>query len=332
MSAGFTYHGGRLSAACARFGGEPADWLDLSTGINPRSWHPGADVVVDWRALPDPDALASLEYAAAAFFGCDPALCAAVPGSETGLRQLGQSLALPGLHQPLAYGTYRAAFAQAESIQNLAQLPQRASVLVVGNPNNPDGRILSHDRLLALLDHQEQQGGWLIVDEAFADYDPGWSILGKVDEGRRLIVLRSFGKFFGLAGLRLGFVIAPPKVLADLRQGLGDWPIHAAALAFATPAYRDMPWITGTRRCLGASAAALDDVLKRHRLSFKGDCPLFRLIVGQNAGGLFQALAARKILTRPFSGHPDLLRIGLPANAAALQRLDMALSEVGGHG
>ncbi|MFA7587597.1 MAG: aminotransferase class I/II-fold pyridoxal phosphate-dependent enzyme, partial [Novosphingobium sp.] len=180
MTGGFTYHGGRLADACARFGGQPADWLDLSTGINPNPWAPPVALTVDWHALPDPGSLLRLEQAAAAFFGCSPQLCAAVPGSETGLRQLARLLDLPGLCQPLAYGTYRAAFVQAAQLEDLGQLPDRASVLVLGNPNNPDGRLTPRGQVLALLAHQERQGGWLIVDEAFAECDPGWSIADEV--------------------------------------------------------------------------------------------------------------------------------------------------------
>ncbi|MCW1383727.1 aminotransferase class I/II-fold pyridoxal phosphate-dependent enzyme [Novosphingobium sp. KCTC 2891] len=332
MSAEFTHHGGRLAEACARFGGKAANWLDLSTGINPFSWQPDAGLSVDWKALPDEGALTRLEHAAAGFFGCDATLCAAVPGSETGLRQLARLLALPGLHQPLSYGTYRAAFAQTDAIEDLAHLPHRASVLVLGNPNNPDGHILPIAKLLSLLDHQERHGGWLIVDEAFADCDPGWSIAGAVAPGRRLIVLRSFGKFFGLAGLRLGFVIAPPKVLEGLREGLGDWPVHAAALAFGAAAYTDRTWIDAARSDLTFQANALDAMLQRHGLSSRGGCPLFRLIVAPNAGDMFRRLAHRHILTRPFAERPDLLRIGLPHGDAAVARLDAALAEVCGHG
>lgn len=327
MSGHFTHHGGRLADACVQFGGTPPDWLDLSTGINPDSWRPAATLAVDWQALPDPAALATLEHTAASYFQCNPALCAAVPGSEVGLRQLARLFGLLGLYQPLAYGTYAAAFDRAEPVDDLSGLPNRASALILGNPNNPDGRILSRDALLSLLAHQERHGGWLIVDEAFADCDPDWSVAAQVAPGKRLIVLRSFGKFFGLAGLRLGFVIAPPDVLHGLRQRFGDWPIHSAALAYGQAAYPDTAWIVATRNSLVARAAALDSVLHHHGLTPKGACPLFRLVTTLNASSVFNALAQQHILTRPFSGHPTLLRIGLPRDDAALGRLDATLAK-----
>lgn len=326
MSGPYTIHGGRLADALAQFGGEAGDWLDLSTGINPNAWTPLHGAVPDWSALPDPRELAHLEGAAAAYFGVDPELCAAVAGSEAGLRALGRLLSLPGLHLPLCYGTYAQAFAAPGTTSRVP------SVLVVGNPNNPDGAIMAREALFAALARQEESGGWLIVDEAFADCAPEWSIAGEVAEDRRLIVTRSFGKFFGLAGVRLGFVLAPTALLAELRHLQGEWPVCAAALSFGTAAYADAPWAARTRAALAASAAYLDDVLVRHGLIPRGGCSLFRLTETAAARDLFTALARRHILTRPFADHPRLLRFGLPADAVALARLDAALTEVHGDG
>lgn len=314
-------HGGRLVDARARFGGAPGEWLDLSTGINPNAWTPAHDGALDWRALPDPRDLARLERTAAAYFGPDPDLCLAVPGSEAGLRALGRVLGLPGIHLPLCYGTHVEAFPAPEP------MGAAPSVLVLGNPNNPDGALAARGALLAALEAQERRGGWLLVDEAFADCAPEWSIAGEVAERRRLIVTRSFGKFFGLAGVRLGFVLAPAELLAQLRQLQGEWPVCAAALAFGSAAYADAPWIARTRGELPAAAARLDAVLARRGLDPRGSCPLFRLVETERAQDLFAALARRQILTRPFADHPHLLRLGLPADAAALARLDAALGE-----
>lgn len=325
MTAHFTHHGGRLAQACTHFGGAPGDWLDLSTGINPNGWGTSSALEVDWRRLPDPEAVAELEAAAARHFGCDPAICVAVPGSETALRLLAGMFDLPGLYRLPCYGTYRAAFAQRESLADFDALPARATVLTIGNPNNPDGTTQSRARLLALLDHQERHGGWLIVDEAFADCTPAASIAADVGEGRRLIVLRSLGKFFGLAGVRLGFVIGPRETRDRLRLMLGDWPLHSAALAFGTAAYNDQAWIAQARRELAEQAMRLDAVLARRGLHARGDCPLFRLVDAARAEDLFERLAHQHVLTRPFAGSPNLLRIGLPGNRQSLDRLDRAL-------
>lgn len=321
MSDPLTVHGGRLGAARARFGGTPTDWLDLSTGINPRPWPIPGRIAPDWRALPDPQDLVRLERTAAAYFGADAALCLAVPGSETGLRLLASLLGLPGVHRNLSYGTYAGAFRRGAAGEG------EPTVLVLGNPNNPDGAVTPREVLLNVLERQERSGGWLIVDEAFVDCAPEVSIASEVAEGRRLIVTRSFGKFFGLAGLRLGFVLAPAAVLARLRGLQGDWPIGAAALSFGTAALADGAWIAQARRDLHAAAEQLDRVLARRGLIPRGSCPLFRLVETEAAQDLFVALAGRHILTRPFADHPRLLRLGLPCGAAALARLDAALGD-----
>lgn len=325
MKAGFTHHGGRLADARARFGGEPSSWLDLSTGINPNAWCPSPDLQVDWHRLPDPASLRSLEAAAADHFACNPELCIAVPGIEAALRLIARLLDLPGLYCPPCYGTYRTAFAQSEPWARHEALPEHATVLVQGNPNNPDGLLAGPEALLATLRHQQRCGGWLIVDEAFADCDPSASLAAMVSAGRRLVVLRSFGKFFGLAGVRLGFVIAPPEIAAGLRPLLGDWPLHAAAIALGTAAYQDRRWIEQAREALACSATKLDALLARKGLRAGGSCPLFRLIHVPDAPALFERLAQRHILTRPFAEYPGMLRIGLPADQAACDWLEQAL-------
>ncbi|MCJ2187151.1 threonine-phosphate decarboxylase [Novosphingobium beihaiensis] len=316
----FLTHGGRLDEACTRFGGDPGDWLDLSTGINPCPW-PGAETIrADWRALPDVRALRQLEEAAAAHFGADPALCCAVPGSEAGLRALGRILDLPARHVPLTYGTYAQAFAPAR------QGHAGPSALIVTNPNNPDGRLYPREDLVFTLGRQQQAVGWLIADEAFADCHPEASVADLVANGRNLAVTRSFGKFFGLAGVRLGFVLAPEALLREIRQLQGDWPVCAAALAFGAEAYGDAHWIAQTQAALPERAARLDAVLARHGLRPTGTCPLFRLATAPDAADLFASLARAQILTRPFADYPRLLRFGLPANDAELARLDAALA------
>ena len=324
MSDAFLHHGGRLAEAARRFGGELGDWLDLSTGLNPVPW-PGS-VAIDWTALPDPDALAALEAEAARHFGADPALVCAVPGSETALRLLAPMLGLPGRALVPAYRTHAEAFALSRPIGFAAATG--AETVVLANPNNPDGLLRPPAEVLGWHTGIAAAGGWLVVDEAFGDCHPEASVAAHVGAKARLVVLRSFGKFFGLAGLRLGFVIAPPALAARLRTMLGSWPLHAGALAIGRAAYADHTWIAATRAALPRHAAALDAVLLRHGLTPQGPCPLFRYLTGIDGAALFARLAEARILTRPFAAHPDALRLGVPADPAALDRLDRAL----GHG
>lgn len=319
-------HGGRLDAAIRAYGGVPGAWLDLSTGINPNPWPGAASIAVDWRALPTDTALADLERAAADHFGTVPDHVCALPGSEIGIRMLARlGLGVDAAHVAPAYRSHEAAFDHAAPIAIEALEATRAAgrTVLLANPNNPDGRRLPR---AVLRDAADAGEGWLIVDEAFADIHPDASVAADVADPRRLLVLRSFGKFFGLAGLRLGFAIAPRPVIAGLRARLGAWPVSAAAIAIGAAAYRDLGWIAATREGLRTDAAALDAVLARHGLVATGACPLFRLVASDDAAALFDRLARRHILCRPFDYAPRWLRLGLPGNAGALDRLDRALA------
>ena len=321
MSEPWTWHGGGLAAAKREFG--DGDWIDLSTGINPHPWPGTADMAFDWQRLPDPDALAELERVAAAFFDVDPRHVCAVPGSEIGLRLVGALTGGPARHVAPGYRTHGDMIAGSAAIGR-SETPDARGTLIVANPNNPDGHKMDAGAMRDLL---ARRTGWLLVDEAFADVDPANSMAPVVGDDQRLVAFRSFGKCFGLAGVRLGFVVAPQNIVAALRERLGAWPLSAAAIAIGTAAYADRDWIAATRRRLPRDAAALDAMLVRRGHQPVGACPLFRLIEVPDARALFERLARRAILTRPFADRPHWLRIGLPADAAALARLEAALTD-----
>lgn len=326
MSTRWTWHGGGLAAAKRNFGTRAGDdWLDLSTGINPHAWPGAADMAFDWQRLPEPEALTRLETVAAAFFGVDSRHVCAVPGTEMGLRLVGGLIVGPARHIAPGYRTHGEIIAGSTATDWPAALGPDGT-LVIANPNNPDGRLIDRDAMRALLGERDP-GEWLLIDEAFADADPAHSIAASVGDDRRLIVFRSFGKFFGLAGVRLGFVVAPPAIVGVLRERLGAWPLSAAAIAIGTAAYADTDWIAGMHRVLPVEAAALDAMLLRRGYRPTGACPLFRLIEVDDAHALFDRLARRAILTRPFADRPRWLRLGLPADAGALARLETALTD-----
>ena len=315
----WTWHGGGIEAAKRHFGGD--DWIDLSTGVNPHPWPGAAGMAFDWRRLPDPEGLARLERVAAAYFGVDPCHVCAVPGSEIALRLVGALIGGATRHVVPGYRTHGEMIAGSAPAE-WADAYIASGNLILANPNNPDGRSIPADAVRELL---AGRTGWLLVDEAFADTDPALSVAAAVADDRRLILFRSFGKYFGLAGVRLGFVLAPQAIVAALRARLGAWPLSEAAIAIGTAAYADAGWIEATRRRLPAEAAALDAMLARHGYRAAGACPLFRLIEADDGRALFERLARRAILTRPFAEQPRWLRLGLPADAAALDRLDAAL-------
>ncbi len=318
-----TAHGGRIDLAAARFPDAPLPWIDLSTGINPHAWD-ARGVDLDWGPLPDVSALAALEAAARVAFGMVAGEIAALPGTEIGLRLLHDlGLPQPARYVAPSYSTHAEALPGATpvGIEDLGG----GGTLLIANPNNPDGRILPPEHLIEVARALGRSGGWLVVDEAFADVDPAISVLPHLTEDDPVLVFRSFGKFFGLAGLRLGFVCGPRAMIARFRERLGSWPVSSAAIAIGTAAYRDTRWITATRSALAASAERLDTLLRAEGLEPQGGCPLFRLVQSDAAPALFDRLAAAGILTRPFDHDPRWLRFGLPGDEAAWTRLTEAL-------
>ncbi|WP_074204299.1 threonine-phosphate decarboxylase [Parasphingorhabdus marina] len=311
----FRFHGGRLVAAAGRFKSAPAPWIDLSTGISPWAY-PVPEVTADiWGRLPEPEQIARLERAAAEAFGVTkPAEIVAVPGSDLAIRLLGTLFpnSQGALLTPI-YSGHRAAWPDAVEISR--DEADDHDLVILANPNNPDGRIVSPARLRALR-------GQIIVDEAFADTEPAVSLLP--DRGDA-IILRSFGKFYGLAGIRLGFVIADVPIVERLRHVLGDWPVSAIATTVGIAAYQDGNWQEHQRKRLGEAASRLDRLLEDSGLRIIGGTSLFRLAIHDKARELFEYLGRSGILVRPFSEEEQQLRFGLPANEAEWQRLTNAL-------
>ncbi|NYD91847.1 aminotransferase class I/II-fold pyridoxal phosphate-dependent enzyme [Sphingomonas melonis] len=309
----FCAHGGRVAAARAAFGG--ADWIDLSTGIAPWAWPAAALPGLD--RLPEPAEIAALEAAAARAFGvADAARVVAVPGTDLAMRLLAPLIGAraPAVRHP-GYAGHRAAWPDAELV---ADGPGAHDLFVLASPANPDGRVADPAALRALAGRVT-----VLLDEAYADPAPGLC----PDASDRLIVLRSFGKFYGLPGLRLGFVVAGAGIAGGLRAMLGDWPVSSPAVAIGTAAYRDAAWRRAQASRMAEAGALLDGVLADAGLTLAGSAPLFRLVACDDAARLFETLARHAILTRPFADRADRLRIGLPRGAAALTRLAAALEE-----
>ncbi|MBF0305846.1 MAG: aminotransferase class I/II-fold pyridoxal phosphate-dependent enzyme [Alphaproteobacteria bacterium] len=178
---------------------------------------------------------------------------------------------------------------------------------------------------IALAEALARRGGLLVVDEAFADVAPEVSVAGRVGPG--MVVLRSFGKFFGLAGLRLGFAIAPPPLALALRDMMGPWAVAGPAIAIGTRALADRKWMAVTRNRLAREALALDGLLGAAGMTVLGGTPLFRLVSAGRAWALYEYLGERGILVRPFAVSPRWLRFGLPPGAEGRDRLKRALDQ-----
>jgi cobalamin biosynthetic protein CobC len=308
-------HGGRLREAQRAYPHAPAPWLDLSTGISPWAWNGPRASRFDLRRLPDTADLLDLERAAARSFGVDPQCVVATAGAEAGIGLLAATLALDAVDIVApTYGGHAQAWmacgAAVHLVSGADAIRSRASGLVIVNPNNPDGRTWPRVELLRLAAERSARAAWTIVDEAFVEAQPALGVAAAVSD--RLVVLRSFGKFYGLAGVRLGFVIAEPFLAARLRSRLGDWPVCADAITLGQAAYADDAWADRQRTRLARSAARLDRLLRRAGFEIVGGTSLFRLTASADASRRFERLSAAGILTRPFEQDGAWLRFGLP--------------------
>lgn len=317
------HHGGGLTSAINLFGGKPADWLDLSTGINPNPPALPEIPMEIWNRLPDRALVDATSAAAARWYlgerhsadaGRAP-VPLAVPGTQSFIQILPTLVAQ---NRPVAilsptYGEYAHCFDRAgfrvDAITTLDALRPDHGGLVVVNPNNPDGRVFSREQLLDIHARMRAQDGHLHVDEAFGDSRPALSVADVASQDAGLTVSRSFGKFFGLAGIRLGFVFAHAETVEMIETALGPWAVSGPALYLANALMK------------GGSPAILDTIMKRSRglqaaldgagLRTAGGTAFFALVEHENASGLFEHLARSHILVRKFDYAPHWLRIGL---------------------
>ena len=317
-------HGGKLLAAAARYSIEAADWLDLSTGINPAGWPVPVVPPEVWQRLPEQED--GLVDAAAAYYGCTSVL--PVAGSQAAIQ------ALPRLRAASRVGVPHPAYAEhahawraaghAVAAWDAAMGVDALDVLVLVHPNNPAGQTYSRADLLDWHARMAARGGWLVVDEAFIDATPTES-LADVCPRPGLIILRSLGKFFGLAGARVGFVLAEPTLLAALNKLLGPWAVSAPSRWVARAALADTAWQQAARAALPAAGARLAALLRDHGLAPSGGTALFQWVRTADAAAWHEQLARQGILTRLFADPPSL-RFGLPQYETDWTRLAAALA------
>lgn len=298
-------HGGGLDAAVARYGGAKGDWLDLSTGINPVPYPVGDIPQSAWTALPDRLANERLLTAARNFWGIpDGAEIVLAPGASALIARL-PTLFECGevfINNP-TYNEYDAAFRAADDWL-LVDGSGEGDTDVFVHPNNPSGRLFEAE-LIGRKRHT-------VVDESFCDVAPGMSHVTLADSDG-VVILKSFGKFWGLAGLRLGAAICAPRLAARFRDLLGPWPVSGPALEIATRALRDTAWAEQTRDRLTTDAERLDWLMTEHGANVVGGTSLFRLYEVDDAEVWQARLAAQHVWTRIFPYSKTWLRLGLPA-------------------
>lgn len=324
-------HGGDLTVAVERFGGTPDDWLDLSTGINPHAYPVPAKLPAPlWTALPSRAGHDRLLTAARQAYTVPDALgVVAAPGTQILLSLLPRLL--PDGPVAIAAPTYSSHAKVWEregrkpvELSSIYSPPADAKIVLLVNPNNPDGRLIDVKSLKEIAGTLTARGGFLVIDEAFADVIPGASILPHL-AGENVLVLRSFGKFFGLAGLRLGFLCGPREITSRMDALLESWSVSGPAQEIGAAALKDSQWQDAMTRQLVDEMADLSLMLAEHQLSVFGGTPLYALAGLRKAHALQEALARQKVWTRVFDYAPTWIRFGLPGGADNLDRLSRAL-------
>ncbi|MBP1313796.1 threonine-phosphate decarboxylase CobD [Herbaspirillum sp. 1130] len=327
-------HGGNLNEAARHYGRARSEWLDLSTGINPRPYPAPAPAPDAWHRLPEPSH--ALERAACAYYGAPRLL--AVAGTQAAIQALpqlrlqqqgrpAQVVVAAPIYAEHAHCWRRAGHAVREvpyDDLDEAVRESRCEVLVLCNPNNPTGAMAAPEDVLRWSTLLAARGGWLVVDEAFGDTVQGHSVAAHSGQPG-LIVLRSVGKFFGLAGLRLGFVGAAPAVLEALADWLGPWSISGPAQQIGSAALCDRPWQAATLQTLLAEGERLHALLAQHGIRASGTA-LFQWWPEPEAQAFHESMARAGIWVRLFTRGAGGIRLGLPPDEAGWTRLQDALN------
>lgn len=322
------FHGGDLSVASDRFGDPAGGWVDLSTGINPRPWRVDAGMLDGLLALPDRARLNTLLDAAAVEYGAGgPGRIVAASGTQALIQWLPRlyPAGRTAIVSP-TYGEHAAAWRHAgHNVVEIGELPAAADfdAVVVTRPNNPDGRSPHRADIAALARDMQAKGGLLVVDEAFADLDPVASVAAQADGG--LVALRSFGKFYGLPGLRLGFAVTDPATASSIAEALGPWPVSSLAADIGAKALADRHWQDETRSWLSENTLRLDRLLIAAGFDIVGGTDLFRLASRNDAIMFYEKLGRAGVYVRYFPARPSWLRFGLPGTDDHWTRLEKAM-------
>lgn len=317
-------HGGDLDRAIARYG--EGDWLDLSTGINAVPYSLPDMPRHAWATLPTAHDIAGLEAAARDAYGAGSGVdCAALAGAQAAIQVIPR-LGTPGAARVVAptYNEHAGALtSQGWQVAEVAGIEtlRGAGLGVVVNPNNPDGRVWTPHELIDLA----REVGLLVVDESFADPAPEYSLVPYLDglpEAVRILVLRSFGKFYGLAGVRLGFVLGGAGLVEQVRLLAGPWAVSGPAITAGRAALSDRDWRDVTIARLTRDAVRMDALAQLAGWTPVGGTVLFRTYDVGDASAVQARLAETRIWTRAFPYAAGWLRLGLPGDADGWARLE----------
>jgi len=342
-------HGGAIDAAAKKYGIPVEEWLDLSTGINPQGYPVPKIDIAQWQRLPLGSELQALKTAASTYYALpSPENLVCAPGTQSLIQTIPYWLkdhaAICKVHiMGPTYGEHARCWQRAghecaiedtlpdERLLRATEILETAvsgTVIILVNPNNPDGVMLPPSDIAELSRRAMQRDCWLIVDEAFMDCQPGLSVGAIIHDLPRTIVLRSFGKFFGLAGARLGCAVMAADLAHELSERVGPWAIPGPTIEIGTRAFNDQDWQDKTRRRLAADSRRLDKlIVDKTGLTFFGGTDLFRYFHGKESQALAQYLAQCGILVRLFDHDREKVRFGLPGSDQDWHHLTAALTD-----
>tara|TARA_B110000438_G_scaffold241576_1_gene240751 strand:- start:48 stop:1010 length:963 start_codon:yes stop_codon:yes gene_type:complete len=312
------------------FGFPVQGWLDLSTGVNLRAY-PNVNLTdSSLKLLPQQEQMEKLLAAARKFYKVPSDMgIVAAPGSQVLIQQLPtlsshQRVSIVGPTYAEHARNWKERGHVVGMVDCLTKI-QDAEIVVIVNPNNPNGKTAACNDLLSIAKETNKINGLLVIDEAFADALPEVSIIPHL-KNDSIVVLRSFGKFFGLPGIRLGFAIGPLNQINLLKKRLGPWAVSGPALEIGARAFNDTQWIKDTRTQLIKRCKILDAIFHRAGLKVLGGTSLFRLIENESAQKLFSHLGKLGIYVRKFPEHESWLRMGVPDTKSDFARLEKALT------
>ena len=324
-------HGGDLDVARLRWPNAPEPWIDLSTGINPYAYPIPKINTEAWARLPLQVENNALCEAAALRYGVDdPEMVVVAPGSQSLIQLIPRlferrTVAIVGPTYSEHALCWRSAGHDVDVVTDIDQSAS-ANVVVVVNPNNPTGRLFSNEHLLALAGALAARKGVLIVDEAFMDFVPGeFSLARTLIDG--VVVLRSLGKAFGLAGARLGFGIAKPSLATAINEAVGPWAVSGPALQIGQFALGDTLWIERTKEKLHSDVVRLATLLSDNGFGIVGTTPLFVLTRHKDAQLWRERMGQAGINVRNYAEEPSWIRFGIPGSEQAWARLDNVLRQ-----
>lgn len=330
------HHGGRLKKAARDYGIAETDWLDISTGVSP--WAYPLSTVPEYCVHRLPEEQDGLEAIACHYYGTTSLL--PVAGSQAAIQILPfflpiQRSAGPVLLPRIGYQEHHAAWLASGialdfyEVTPTAEQIAKCSALLVIQPNNPRGTHVSVSQLKHWQAELADRKAWLIIDEAFCDCQPELSMVTSTIPAYT-VILRSLGKFFGLAGLRVGFVLAQPELLQALQERLGPWSVSGPSRYIAMQALEDNAWQIMQRQRLHDAGKTLRQQLSKIAQQLGGNVsgtPLFCRWEHPQAIQLHEQLCQSAVLTR-LTDEQDAIRFGLPKTDADQERLNDALMKL----